>query len=129
MDVGGTAPSHGSDVSVTMSGPHFFNLHWHAYWTATITNSGGAPSGEKLSESMPASLNGLAANARKGSCSISGSTIACDIGAMADGETVTVTVCGVTSAVGSITNTATVSSTSTDRNTGNNTASATANAG
>jgi uncharacterized repeat protein (TIGR01451 family) len=120
----------GTDLSISKTGPHFFNLGWHAYWTITVTNNGSvAADGVTVTDNMPADLTGVHGNPSTGSCSTSGSTITCNLGSLAPGASATVFVAGATHSAGTITNTASVSSTTRDTDPSNNSASATSTVG
>jgi uncharacterized protein DUF11 len=89
-----------------------------------VTNLGpSADTGVKVSDPMPAGNTFVSASSTKGTCT-GGATLNCDIGPMAVGETVTITLVTTPSQVGIQTNTATVSGDRQETNLANNVANA-----
>lgn len=114
------------DLSLTQTGPHPILLPINQPATFSMTvGSRGAATGVTLKDPLPSSLKFDSATASQGSCSASGGTVTCALGAIADGASATVTMTLTPiAAPGKITNTATVSATQPDINTSNNSASA-----
>jgi uncharacterized repeat protein (TIGR01451 family) len=78
-------------------------------YTLTVTNRGpDTATNVQLADPAPAGITYLSANPSQGTCSVSASLVACNLGTIAAGQTVTVAVTGRATAVGSHTNTATV---------------------
>lgn len=124
--------SSGADLSIAKTGPHAFNLGWHATWTITVTNNGPGTADEvTVTDTMPDTLapSSIGGSSSAGSCTVSGSTITCGLGSLTSGATETVSVWGRTQHPGTITNTASVASSTSDPDTSNNTASASATVG
>ncbi len=97
-------------------------------YTITVTNSGPlAASDVVVTDTLPLTVTFASASASQGSCS-GLSTVTCDLGAINNGATATVTLVVTTTASGTFTNTAIVTSGVTDPNTANNSAAASATA-
>ena len=78
-------------------------------YTLTVTNRGpDTATNVQLADPAPAGITYLSASPSQGTCSVSASLVACNLGTIAAGQTVTVAVRGRATAVGSHTNTATV---------------------
>jgi uncharacterized repeat protein (TIGR01451 family) len=91
-------------------------------YSIVVTNSGsGLASGVQLTDSLPANVQFVSATSTAGSCAQSGSTVACSLGDLNNGVSVTVTIIVMPKRTGTITNTAQVSSMSPDPNATNNT--------
>ncbi len=89
----------------------------------TLTNAGpDAATAVTLSAPAVGVLSYQSATATQGSCAINGGKLACDIGEVAKGESVTVTLSAFGSYAGQGTVTAQATTTSTDPDTGNNSA-------
>jgi uncharacterized repeat protein (TIGR01451 family) len=96
-------------------------------WTMVVTNNGpSADTGVKISDPMPAGNTYVSSTTTKGTCT-GGAILTCDIGDMAAGETVTITLVTTPSTTGIQTNTATVSGDRPETNLGNNVANASVN--
>jgi uncharacterized repeat protein (TIGR01451 family) len=108
---------HGSSNTVRVGAP--------LTYTVTITDNGPVPaSGVLLTDTLPGSVNLNTAVSSQGSCS--GTIIViCNLGSLASGSNVTVTVAVTTAATGVITNTVTVTANEFDPVLANNTASET----
>jgi uncharacterized repeat protein (TIGR01451 family) len=115
------------DLSITKTGsPASQTLgDGNITWTILVKNNGpSADTGVTITDPMPAGNTFVSATASKGSCT-GGAILTCNIGPMAAGETVTITLVTTPSTVGSQVNTATVSGNRPETNTANNTATAT----
>jgi len=78
-------------------------------YTLTVTNRGpDTATNVQVADPAPAGITYLSANSSQGSCSVSSSLVACNIGTLAAGQSVTIHVTGKATTVGSHTNTATV---------------------
>jgi uncharacterized repeat protein (TIGR01451 family) len=78
-------------------------------YTMTVTNKGpDTATNVQLADPAPAGITYLSANPSQGTCSVSAALITCSLGTIAPGQTVTITVTGRATQVGSHTNTATV---------------------
>jgi uncharacterized repeat protein (TIGR01451 family) len=115
------------DLSITKSGsPATQEIGaGNITWTMVVTNNGpSSDSGVKVSDPMPAGNTFVSATSTQGTCT-GGATLNCDIGTMAAGASVTITLITTPSTVGTQTNTAIVSGDRSETNNGNNTATAT----
>jgi uncharacterized repeat protein (TIGR01451 family) len=91
-------------------------------YSIVVTNNGpGSASSVQLTDSLPASVQFVSATSTAGSCAQTGSMVACNLGDLSNGSSVTVTITVTPKKVGTITNTAQVSSISLDPNPANNT--------
>jgi uncharacterized repeat protein (TIGR01451 family) len=78
-------------------------------YTLTVTNRGpDTATNVQLADPAPAGITYLSASPSQGTCSVSAALVACNLGTIAAGQTVTVAVTGRATTVGSHTNTATV---------------------
>jgi uncharacterized repeat protein (TIGR01451 family) len=94
-------------------------------WTIVVTNNGpDTDTGVTVADPMPAGNTFVSASSSQGSCT-GGAVLSCNIGTMAAGASVTITLVTTPSTVGQQTNTVTVSGSRPETNTANNTASAT----
>jgi uncharacterized repeat protein (TIGR01451 family) len=94
-------------------------------WTMVVKNNGpDADTNVKITDPMPAGNTFVSATSTKGSCT-GGAILTCNIGPMAAGETVTITLVTTPSTEGNQVNTVTVVGGRPETNTANNTASAT----
>jgi uncharacterized repeat protein (TIGR01451 family) len=114
------------DLSITKSGspnpdgPPPGNITW----TMVVKNNGpSTDSGVTVADPVPAGNTFVSVTTTKGSCA-GGAVVSCDIGTMAAGESVTITLVTKPSITGNVTNTATVVGNYPETNTANNTASA-----
>src|SRR5262249_43930673 len=94
-------------------------------YTATVTNNGQAPANSVvLTDVLPAGVTFGSATSTQGACSGT-STVACNIGTLASGQSATVTIVVTPTQVGSLADSASVSGSPTDANPANNAATAT----
>jgi uncharacterized repeat protein (TIGR01451 family) len=116
------------DLSITKSGSpatQELNAGSQITWTMVVTNNGpSADTGVKISDPMPAGNTYVSSTTTQGTCT-GGAILTCDIGPMAAGASVTITLVTTPSAVGQQTNTVNVVGDRPETNTTNNTASAT----
>ncbi|MGI8785711.1 MAG: hypothetical protein ACR2L2_18920 [Acidobacteriota bacterium] len=120
-----------SDMGVTMTGPTNVALNADATYVATINNNGlSGATGVTLTDVLPSNTAFVSATSTKGTCSLSGGTITCSIGAMArtaplpaPGSAVTVTIVVRYTTTGARTHTVSVTRVENDPNAANNTAS------
>jgi uncharacterized repeat protein (TIGR01451 family) len=115
------------DLSITKSGsPATQDLGaGNITWTVVVTNHGpSADTGVTVTDPMPAGNTFVSATSTQGTCT-GGAILTCNIGPMAAGATVTITLVTTPSVAGAQTNTATVSGNRPETNTGNNSATAT----
>lgn len=112
-----------ADLSVVKSdSPDPVSKGTQLTYSIVITNNGpGTATGVQLSDTLPASVQLVSAASTAGSCTQSGSTVACNLGELSNGTSVTVTIIVTPKKAGTLTNTAQVSSSSPDPNTANNT--------
>lgn len=73
-----------------------------------------------VTDKLPSSVNFKSAAASQGSCSYSSGTVTCNLGTIAHGASVTVTIAVIPNSAGTITSTGTVSSSALDPTTANN---------
>jgi hypothetical protein len=87
-----------------------------------VTNNGpGSASSVQLTDTLPANVQFVSVTSMAGSCLQARGTIACNLGDLSNGTSVTVTIIVKPKKVGTITNTAQVNSVSPDPNTAGNT--------
>ena len=92
-------------------------------YTLVVENHGpSAATGVTVSDPLPSNFTLVSATSTQGSCSGT-TTVTCNVGAMADGAVVTITIQGTVSGPGSLTNTATVSANESDPVPANNSSS------
>jgi uncharacterized repeat protein (TIGR01451 family) len=114
------------DLSITKAGsPATQDLgQGNITWTIVVTNNGpSADTGVKVTDPMPGGNTFVSASSTQGTCT-GGAILSCNIGTMAAGASVTITLVTTPSAAGTQTNTATTSGNRPETNTGNNTATA-----
>jgi uncharacterized repeat protein (TIGR01451 family) len=94
-------------------------------WTIVVSNNGpSAATGVTIADPMPAGNTFVSATSTQGTCT-GGAVLNCNIGTMAAGATVTITLVTTPSAAGTQTNTVTVAGSRPETNTANNQATAT----
>ncbi|HTC66065.1 MAG TPA: C25 family cysteine peptidase [Candidatus Acidoferrum sp.] len=119
-----TSPSQ-ADLSINKSGaPEPVNQGDTLTYTLTVANNGPASANNVVvTDPLPSAVTYQSSSATQGACSQAGGTVTCNIGAMSNGQIVTITI-SVTattfSASSFAVNTATVSSTTSDPNPSNN---------
>ncbi len=93
-------------------------------WTIVVTNNGPSPAtGVTTSDPLPAGNTFVSVSTGQGSCT-GGAIVGCQLGTIAAGGTVTITLVTTPTAPGTATNTVTVVGNEAETNTANNTASA-----
>jgi uncharacterized repeat protein (TIGR01451 family) len=115
------------DLSITKTGsPTTQDLgQGNITWTIVVTNHGpSADTGVTVTDPMPGGNTFVSATTTKGTCT-GGATLTCNIGNMAAGETVTITLVTKPSTTGAQVNTAMVTGNRPETNTANNSATAT----
>ncbi len=113
-----------ADIGVTKTAPNVVSVGSELTYTIVVTNSGPVAAGPiTVSDALPASVRLVSARASTGGC-IAETTVVCDLGNLEKGETATVTLVVIPTAVGTVRNTASVSSRTPDRNPRNNDAAA-----
>lgn len=92
--------------------------------TLAVSNDGpNTATGVVVTDELPAGWNGVTATSTVGSCSVTGGTVRCELGAMADEATATITLTGSTdpgSSATTLTNVASVTTTAFDTDPANN---------
>ena len=114
------------DLAITKSGSPATQVlgSGNITWTMVVTNNGpDADTGVKVSDPMPAGNTYVSSTTTQGTCT-GGAILNCDIGSMAAGASVTITLITTPSTVGVQTNTGTVSGDLTETTLANNTATA-----
>jgi uncharacterized repeat protein (TIGR01451 family) len=114
------------DLAITKSGsPTTQDLgQGNITWTMVVTNNGpDTDTGVKISDPMPAGNTFVSASSTQGTCT-GGAILNCEIGTMAAGAQVTITLVTTPSTTGIQTNTATVSGDKPETNLANNVAMA-----
>jgi uncharacterized repeat protein (TIGR01451 family) len=115
------------DLSVTKAGsPASQTLgDGNVTWTMVVKNNGpDTDTGVTIADPMPAGNTFVSATTSQGTCT-GGAILSCNVGTMAAGASVTITLVTTPSTVGAQTNTVTVVGSRPETNTANNTASAT----
>ncbi len=107
-----------TDISVTKTGSRSGNT---VTFPITVRHVSGATAQTVvMRDTLPQRLDYVSATTTRGSCSISGSTLTCSIGALAAGQTAVITlVTNASKLNGSVTNTATVTTTTAQTQTTN----------
>jgi uncharacterized repeat protein (TIGR01451 family) len=114
------------DLAITKSGsPETQDLgQGNITWTMVVTNNGpSTDTGVKVSDPMPAGNTYVSSSTTQGTCT-GGAILNCDLGTMAAGASVTITLVTTPSTTGIQTNTATVSGDLPETNLTNNVANA-----
>ena len=113
------------DLAITKSGsPNPATLGNSVTWTETVTNNGpDAATGVKVADPLPAGMTFVSVTSSQGTCT-GGAVVSCNLGSLAKGASVTITIVTTASTKGSISNTATVVGNEAETNTANNTATA-----
>jgi uncharacterized repeat protein (TIGR01451 family) len=110
-----------TDVSLTKSAPPGpVTVGMNVTYTITVTNKGPDTATDvELTDVLPGTVNLVSVTPSAGSCAGT-STIVCDLGILANGAEVTVTIVVSTTALATLTNTASVTLAETDTNPSNN---------
>jgi uncharacterized repeat protein (TIGR01451 family) len=115
------------DLSITKSGSPVTQIlgAGNITWTMVVTNNGpDADTNVQITDPMPAGNTFVSATSTQGTCT-GGAILTCNIGTMAAGAQVTITLVTTPSTVGAQTNTVTAVGARPETNTANNTATAT----
>jgi uncharacterized repeat protein (TIGR01451 family) len=124
--VTGSVAGAAADLAVTNVGPANANEGDNATYTVTVTNNGpNAATGVVLTDTLGANLRYVSATASQGTFTQSGSVVTFNVGSIAVGGSVTLTVTAQATEEGNLTNSASVTATSSDPNSANNSAAAT----
>jgi uncharacterized repeat protein (TIGR01451 family) len=121
----------GADLSLTKSdSPDPVLIGGRVTYTLNAANNGpAASSAATVTDTLPAGTTFVSATTTRGSCSRSGGTVTCSLGAMAAGASATITIqVDAASSPQLMTNTATISGPENDPNPGNNNPSVTTDA-
>jgi uncharacterized repeat protein (TIGR01451 family) len=112
-----------ADLSLTKSdSPDPVSRGGTLIYSIVVTNNGpGSAAGVQLTDALPANVQFVSAASTAGSCTQTGGTVACNLGDLSNGTSVTVTIIVTPKKVGTLSNTAQVSSISPDPNPVNNT--------
>ena len=95
-------------------------------YTLVVNNPSAAPAtGVMLTDTLPSGVTFVSASSTQGTCSQADGMVTCNLGTVAGGATVTVTIVIQPTQIGTLNNSATVTAAETDPNTSNNSASAT----
>jgi uncharacterized repeat protein (TIGR01451 family) len=90
-------------------------------YTMVVTNNGSLnATGVTLTDTLPSGITIRSMSTTQGSCSSSGSVVTCNLGAMENGSSATVTIVVRSNSTGTLTNTASVTGNQSDSNSGNN---------
>jgi uncharacterized repeat protein (TIGR01451 family) len=93
-------------------------------WTLVVSNNGpNGATGVTVADPVPAGTTFVSAATSQGTCA-GGAVVSCQLGSLAVGSSVTITLVTTAGATGTLTNTATTVATEQETNTANNTASA-----
>ena len=111
-----------ADLSVTKSdSPDPVTKGSALTYTIVVTNNGpGSAAGVQLTDALPANGQFVSVTSTAGSCTQLGGLVACHLGALSNGTSVTVTIIVTPKKVGTLTNTVQVNSISPDPNPANN---------
>jgi len=122
------SPTQADVAIVKTASPEPVDQNTNLVYTLQVTNNGPAVAqGVTVSDPLPAQVTYSSVSATQGSCSVSGTTVNCNIGSMPVGSLVIVTInatANTFSSASTSTNIATVSSTSSDPNVTNNSSTA-----
>ena len=90
-------------------------------YTLSVTNNGPASATNvTVTDTLPSVVAYLSSNTTQGSCSEAGGTVTCLLGTMANAGTATITILGIPTTPGVVSNTATVTADQSDPNLANN---------
>jgi uncharacterized repeat protein (TIGR01451 family) len=120
---GGTTAGTGADLSVTKTdSPDPVQVGGTLTYTLTVHNDGPeTANGVVLTDTLPASVTFVGANASQGSCAHAAGVVTCSLGPLAAGAVATVTIQVTPNAPGTITNTASVTANEADPDPSDNT--------
>jgi uncharacterized repeat protein (TIGR01451 family) len=114
------------DLQITKTGtPNPATLGKQVTWTMVVTNNGpNGATGVTVADPVPAGTTFVSVATSTGTCTGTGGVVNCQLGSMAVGSSVTITLVTTASATGTLTNTATTVAKEQETNTANNTATA-----
>src|SRR5262249_39655521 len=95
------------------------------YTLVVVNNGPNTATGVTVTDPLPAGFSLITATSTQGSCSGT-TTVTCNIGTMANGASVTITLHGLIRGTGTLSNTATVAANEADSNPSNNSSTAVA---
>ena len=113
-----------ADLSLVKTAPADLHAGERISWRLTVANAGPSDAqGATVTDTLPAGIAGVAGTGPAVACSLTGSALTCAVGAVAAGDTATVTVTATvgTDIVGTLHNSAIVTSSTPDPDTSNNT--------
>jgi uncharacterized repeat protein (TIGR01451 family) len=124
---GGTADALGVDLSITKTiSATTLYVGQQFHYTIVVTNLGpGGATNVVVTDNLPATFALASATSTQGSCSGT-TTVSCNIGAMANAATATITITGSPTAAGTLSNTASVAATEVESTMANNASTASA---
>jgi uncharacterized repeat protein (TIGR01451 family) len=113
------------DLAITKTGaPNPATVGNQITWTMIVTNNGpNGATGVTVADPVPAGTTFVSVATSQGTCT-GGAAVSCQLGSMAVGSSVTITLVTTANTVGTLTNTATTVGNEAETNTANNTATA-----
>jgi uncharacterized repeat protein (TIGR01451 family)/CSLREA domain-containing protein len=124
-DIGAFETEFGADLAITQTAaPNPVMVRDALTWTITVTNHGAANATDvSVVDTLPTSgLSSISARTSQGSCGVaSGGKMTCNLGDLTNASTATVTVSGIPTITGTLTNQAKVSGSQPDNQLANNT--------
>jgi len=114
------------DIQITKTGaPNPATVGNQVTWTMVVTNNGpNGATGVTVADPVPAGTTFVSVASSAGTCTGTGGVVNCQLGSLAVGSSVTITLVTTASATGTLTNTATTVAKEQETNTANNTATA-----
>lgn len=115
-----------ADVAITKTDtPDPVTVGNQLTYTLSVVNHGpDEAASTRVVDTVPAALNGVSASSTRGSCSVAGNAVTCDLGSLAKNASALVTVHADAATGGMVTNTASVSSSAVDPTPANNSSQA-----
>jgi uncharacterized repeat protein (TIGR01451 family) len=114
------------DIQITKTGtPNPVVVGSQVTWTMVVTNNGpNGATGVTVADPVPAGTTFVSVASSAGTCNGTGGVVNCQLGSLAVGASVTITLVTTAGTTGTLTNTATTVAQEQETNTANNTASA-----